>query len=84
MTERKTHNFEIVDKIYEQELDEFNHKQSIENRRKLRLLNSTIQERIQKGTELNNTRKTEDDQKSEKDMRQRALDRMNSNMERVE
>jgi hypothetical protein len=62
----KPHNFEIVDKIYQTELEALNTKLTSENRRKLRQLNRTIQDRIQRGTEVMNNRIMEEDENSEK------------------
>ena len=76
LTKTQPHNFEIVDKIYKNELTSTNEKLNVENRRKLRILNRTIQERIQKGTEIINTRMIEEDQNSEKERKQKATRRI--------
>ena len=83
LTNTQPHNFEIVDKIYKNELTQTTEKLKLDNSRKLRILNRTIQDRIQKGTETINTRLLEEDQNSEKERKNKAKKRIQSNLEKV-
>ena len=65
-----------MDKIYKNELTQTTEKLKLDNSRKLRILNRTIQDRIQKGTETINTRLLEEDQNSEKERKNKAKKRI--------
>ena len=65
-TNQKPRYFEVIDKIYQNEIDEIESKIKQESPGKLKFINRLIDERIQKGTEILYVKKVETTEDSEK------------------
>ena len=65
-TNQKPRYFEVIDKIYQNEIDEIELKIKQESPGKLKFINKMIDERIQKGTEILYVKKVETTEDSEK------------------
>ena len=84
-TNKKPRQFEVIDKIYQNEFDEIESKLKEESPSKLKRLNNVIDERILKGTEiLNNKRADAAEEDADKLQLQKAKERIQAVLDRIE